>query len=167
VTSQAFALRALRTGDPKRTADFAADVEWLGMRILLPSSLVVVAAGVLLMLDGDWDWGTAWVVLALVLYAVTFAAGAAFFGPESGRISKLVAAEGAESPRAQERIRRILVLSRLDLLLLFAIVYLMTVKPTLDEPWELLLLAAAAAVAAAFFLRSFAAARRPLASTAD
>jgi uncharacterized membrane protein len=163
---QFFALRALRADDPRRTAQLAADVEWIGTRVFLPVSIVVVLGGVLLMFDGDWAWGRAWVILALILYAVTFAAGAGFFSPESGRISKLIETQGPESPEAQARIRRILVLTRLDLILLFAIVYLMTVKPTLDEPGELLLLAVAAVVAAAPVLRSYAATRQPLAETA-
>jgi uncharacterized membrane protein len=165
--SQFFALRALRTGDPRRMADLAADIEWIGTRVLLPSSLVVVLAGVLLMFDGDWKWGQTWIVLALVLYAVTFVAGAAFFGPESGRISRLVAEGGAGSPEAQARIRRILVLTRLDLILLFGIVYVMTVKPTNDDPGELLLLAAVAVVAALPVLRSYSAARRAVARPAE
>src|SRR5918992_1931007 len=153
------AIRILRTNDPRRLAAFAIDVEWLGTRVFLPASLVVVVAGVVLMFDGDWAWSRAWVVLALILYAVTFAAGAGFFGPESGRIGRLIETHGPESPEAQARIRRVLVLSRLDLILLFAIVYLMAVKPTLDEPGELVLLAAGAVVAAVPVLRSYAAAR--------
>jgi|SRR5918999_2363542 uncharacterized membrane protein len=163
---QFFALRALRANDPRRTAELAADVEWIGTRVFVPASLVVFLAGVLLMLDGNWAWGRAWVLLALLLYVVTFAAGAGFFGPESGRISKLVESQGVESPEAQARIRRILVLSRLDLIVLFAIVYLMAVKPTLDDAGELLLGAAAIAVAAALVLRSYAATRAPLSEAA-
>jgi uncharacterized membrane protein len=164
---QFFALRALRAGDARRVAELAADIAWIGTRVLLPSALVVVVAGVLLMFDGDWTWGQTWVVLALILYAITFVAGAAFFSPESGRIAKAIAGQGPDSPEAQHRIRRLLVLTRLDLILLLAIVYVMTVKPTNDEPGELLLLAAAAIVAAVPVLRSYAAMRRPVARAAD
>jgi uncharacterized membrane protein len=163
---QFFALRALRANEPRRMATLAADVEWIGTRIFLPTSLVVVLAGVLLMFDGDWAWSRAWIVLGLILYAVTFAAGAGFFSPESGRIGKLIETHGPESPEAQARIRRILVLTRLDLILLFAIVYLMTVKPALDDVGELLLGAAAMAVAAALVLRSYAAAREAVGQAA-
>jgi uncharacterized membrane protein len=162
LVTQFFALRILRANDARRLAAFAADVEWVGTRVFLPTSLVVVVAGVLLMLDGDWAWSRAWIVFALILYAITFAAGAGFFGPEAGRISKLIETHGPESPEAQARIRRILVLTRLDLILLFAIVYLMAVKPTLDDAGELLLGAAVMAVAAALVLRSYAGAREPL-----
>jgi hypothetical protein len=92
-------------------------------------------------------------VIGLVLFGLTFVAGAAFFGPESGRISKLVAEHGADSPDAQARIRRILVLSRLDLILLFLIVYDMSVKPQIGDAAEVLLGLGAAALAAAIVLR--------------
>jgi hypothetical protein len=69
-------------------------------------------------------------VIALVLFAVTFLAGALFFGPESGRIKKQIEAEGPASPAVQARIQRILALSRADLMLLFLLVYDMAVKPS-------------------------------------
>jgi hypothetical protein len=111
---------------------------------------VTFLAGISLVLESDvWGFGDDWIVIALALFAVTFVAGAGFFGPESGRISKLVATEGADSPAAQARIRRILVLTRLDLVLLFLIVFDMTVKPSFDDGWTLVLALAAAVVLAA------------------
>ena len=127
---QFLALRALRSDDARRTADFAADVEWFGMRVLLPTSLLVVVMGIALVLNSDfYGFGDDWIVIALILFAITFVAGAAFFGPESGRISKLIEAEGPTSPAVGARVRRILALSRADLVLLFLIVFDMVVKP--------------------------------------
>jgi uncharacterized membrane protein len=127
---QFFALRALRSDDPRRTADFAADVEWFGTRVLVPTSLLVLLMGVAMVLNSDfYGFGDDWVVIALILFAVTFLAGAGFFGPEAGRISKLVEAEGPTSPAVGARVRRILALSRADLVLLFLIAYDMVVKP--------------------------------------
>ncbi len=74
--------------------------------------------------------GEFWIVIALVIYVASFAAGAGFFGPESGRISTLVRVEGADSPDAQARTRRILMLSRLELVLLVLAVLDMAAKPT-------------------------------------
>ena len=56
-----------------------------------------------------WDFGDDWIVIGLILFAVTFLAGAVFFGPEAGRVGKLTAAEGPTSPVVQARIRRLLV----------------------------------------------------------
>jgi uncharacterized membrane protein len=147
--SQFYALRALRATDPARLASFAADVEWIGTRVFLPASLLAFVTGVWLVLDSDfWGFGDDWIVIALVLFAITFLAGALFFGPESGRISKLVAAEGPESAAVQARIQRILALTRADLVLLFLIVFDMAVKPSFDDVWLYVAILVAAAAAA-------------------
>ena len=131
---QFFALRALRSDDPVRTATFASDVEWFGMRILVPASLVVVLMGVSMVLNSNTiGFGDDWVIIGLVLFAVTFLAGAVFFGPESGRIAKLIEAEGPTSPAVGARVRRILALSRADLVLLFLIAFNMVAKPTFSS----------------------------------
>lgn len=129
---QFLSLRALGSDDPVRTATFAADAEWVGLRVFMPASLLVLIAGILMVLDSDfYGFGDDWILIALVLFAVTFAAGAGFFGPESGRIAKLIEEEGPTSPAVGARVRRILALSRADLVLLFLIVYDMVVKPGL------------------------------------
>jgi uncharacterized membrane protein len=148
---QFFALRAIRSRDPARAAVVSGDVEWISNRVVVPASLLTVVAGVLLVIDSDfWGFGDDWIVIGLVLFGITFTAGVAFFGPESGRISKLAAAEGGTSPRVQARIQRILALSRADVILLFLIIFDMAVKPSFGDGslWA----AVAVAVVAGFFL---------------
>ncbi len=150
---QFLSLRALGSDDPVRTANFAADAEWVGLRVFMPASLLVLVAGILMVLDSDfYGFGDDWILIALVLFAVTFAAGAGFFGPESGRIAKLIETEGPTSPAVGARVRRILALSRADLVLLFLIVYDMVVKPGLwtGDFWVAV---AIAAVLAALLVR--------------
>jgi uncharacterized membrane protein len=148
---QFFALRALRSDDAVRTANFASDVEWFGTRVLMPSSLVVVVMGVSMVLDSSTiGFGDDWVIIGLVLFAVTFIAGAAFFGPESGRIAKLIETEGPTSPAVGARVRRILALSRADLVLLFLVAFNMVAKPNFSS--ASLWIAAAVAVVAAVLL---------------
>jgi hypothetical protein len=57
--------------------------------------------------------------------------GAFFLGPESKRLAALMSGEGAGGSRGRVRIRRILAVARLDVVLLFAIVFVMTAKPFL------------------------------------
>ena len=52
-------------------------------------------------------------------------------------MGKLVAAEGPSSPVVQARIRRLIVLSRIDLVLLFLIVFDMVVKPSFSDGWTI------------------------------
>ncbi len=149
---QLFAFRALRADDPDRIANVASDVEWISTRVIVPTSLLVFLLGLGLVWESSfYGFGDDWIVIGLVLFAVTFFAGALFFGPESGRISKLVAHQGAGSPAAQSRIRRILVLSRIDLVVLFLIVFDMSVKPSFSDGWTITL-ALVAAVALSLLL---------------
>jgi uncharacterized membrane protein len=130
VCLQVLALRALSAG-PENTVAFTADVEWLGTRLLVPSSLLVIVFGVLLVNNVGFDFGDTWIILAFVAFAASFIAGAGFLGPESGRISKLAAERGAEDAEVQARIGRILFVSRIELVILIAVILDMVVKPGL------------------------------------
>jgi uncharacterized membrane protein len=129
VTIQFFALRTIWSNDPLRLVAFTRDVEWVGNRVFLPSALVVIVLGFLLVWDGPYELGMTWIWLSLVIFGISFLLGIAFFTPESKRIGNQIEAEGPESPAVQARIARILRLTRIDLLLLFAIVFLMVAKP--------------------------------------
>ncbi len=131
VALQVLAIRANRTHDSARMVTIAHEAEWFGTRIFLPSSLLVLVLGIILTVDGPWDFGQTWIVLALIGYGLSFVTGAAFLGPESGRIGKLLAAEGPDSPAVRARIQRIFLVSRIELVLLYLIVLDMAVKPGL------------------------------------
>ena len=67
--------------------------------------------------------------------------------PESGRIAKIIKTEGAESPEAERRIRRILLISRIELVLLLGVIFDMVVKPTLDYTWTIVIVTTLSVVA--------------------
>jgi uncharacterized membrane protein len=127
--TQFFALRTIWSGDPLRLVAFTRDAEWVGNRVMLPSALVVIALGFLLVWDGPYELGMTWIWLALVLFALSFLLGLFVLTPEAKRIGNQIEAEGPESPAVQQRIKRILNIGRIDVILLFAIVFLMVVKP--------------------------------------
>lgn len=131
VGMQALSLRARRQG-PERSVQFMADVEWLGTRVLVPSSLLVLVFGVLLVLEVDaYDFSQAWITLAFVAFLASFVTGAAFLGPESGRIAALAAERGADDPEVRARTARVLLVSRIELVILVALVLDMVLKPGL------------------------------------
>jgi uncharacterized membrane protein len=128
---QVVALRAIRASDPSRLAHLGQDVEWIGQRVLVPAAALAVVSGVLLVIDSDfWGFGDDWIVIGIVLFAVTFLAGALYFGPEAGRVGKLAEAEGPTSPAVLAKLQRLLALTRADLMLLFLIIFDMAVKPS-------------------------------------
>lgn len=161
---QFFGVRASLSGDPARMATLGRDVEWIANRVFVPASLLAFASGILLVLESDfYGFGDDWIVIALVLYATTFLAGLLFLGPESGRVGKLQA-EGA--PEAGARTLRLIFLARLDLVLLWIIVYDMTVKPEVGDAGSLLWGLAGAAVAAGLVSWRYVVAARALAAPA-
>ena len=149
---QFFAIRASMAGEPARMAQVGEDIEWIANRVFIPASLGAFLTGILLVVESDfYGFGDDWIVIGLALYATTFLAGLLFLGPEAARVGKLTA-EG--SPEAGPRMQRLLFLSRLDLALLFLIVYDMTVKPSFDDASSILWgLAGAAVIAALIFWR--------------
>jgi uncharacterized membrane protein len=124
---QFFGIRASMSGDPTRMATLGQDIEWIARRVFIPTSLLAFVTGILLVVEiPGLGFGDDWIVMGLALYAVTFLGGAFFLGPESKRVGALV--EQA-SPEAGRRTMRLILLSRLDLVVLFLILYVMAVKP--------------------------------------
>jgi uncharacterized membrane protein len=126
---QLFAFRILRESDGNRIAKFSSDVEFIAMRTFIPASLALVVLGFVLVHMGHWQWNF-WLVFALVVWALSFVSGAAFLGPESGRIAKLIEARGgAVDAEVQSRIERILLHSRVEMVLIALIAMDMVLKP--------------------------------------
>jgi uncharacterized membrane protein len=128
---QMFYLRA-RAAGPDRVAAFAGDVEWIGLRLLNPASLLVLIFGVLLVIEIDgYEFSQFWIVAGLAMFAASAITGAGFLGPESGRIKALAEDRGPTDPELQRRISRVLLISRIEFVLLVLVILDMVVKPGL------------------------------------
>jgi uncharacterized membrane protein len=130
---QIFVIRARRAG-PDRMAYLASEIEWYGTRVLVPSSLLLVILGFILLHEssGAYDLGQGWVTFGFVVWLLSFIAGSAYLGPESGRLSKLVEERGSEDADYQRRLSRIFFVSRIELVLLVLVVLDMAIKPGLS-----------------------------------
>ena len=130
-TVQVYALRALGTDDPVKVASFASDTEFVGTRVFIPASLILLVSGMFTLHDsaGLWSYSQGWVQFGLVVIVLSIAVGIGYLGPEAGRIARATEAGGVESPEVQERIRRIFLISRIELVFLLAVVFDMVVKP--------------------------------------
>jgi len=132
---QDYAFRILRTGDARRQAEFSKDTEIVGMRVFMPSTLILLLAASAIMVNLDWSWSQNWIILGLIAFGLSFVLGAGFLGPEGGRIAELIERDGPDSPAVQARIRRILTISRCELVVLLTVVVNMVVKPTGNDGW--------------------------------
>jgi uncharacterized membrane protein len=126
-------ISAERTRTPVELPVLARINAWVGPRIATPAAVVAFVAGVLLVVDGPWSWGDLWIVLGLAGFALTFLPGFFFLTPESKRIRDAVQREGPGSPEAAWRVRRVLLVSRVAIVLLFLVIADMVVKPTRDD----------------------------------
>ncbi len=154
---QAYAFRILRTGDGKRQADFAKDTEVVGMRVFIPASLILFLAAIGMMVNLHWSWSQNWIVLGLIAFGFSFVLGAGFLGPEVGRIAELIEQQGPDSPAVQARIRRVLTISRCELIVLLTVIVNMVVKPVGQNGWfwgMLVVMVFGIAAVLAFYMRS-------------
>lgn len=127
--TQVMALRIIRSGDDRQVAGFAQTIEWIGFRVYVPASLLVVVVGFVMVGQSEaWSLGQTWIWLSLVFYGVSFLMGLLFLGPETGRLGALLQESGAGDPEYKRRLVRILNVSRGELLLLFGVVFLMVTK---------------------------------------
>lgn len=120
--------RALRT-DPGRAAELALETERVGTRVLMPASIVLLVAGLWLVFEGDWGFEPLWVKLGLAIYVVSAVTGAVFLGPLYKQVGVLRAERGAGDAELTARLQRISTLSWIDMGLLVAAIFVMTVKP--------------------------------------
>jgi uncharacterized membrane protein len=119
----------VREGDPVRSAQFAKHASLIGTRVFTPASLVLLGLGFAMVENASLGYNHFFIIFGLVVWGSSFAVGAAFLGPQSAKLAKVLDEGGPEDPRAQALISRILTVARLDALLLLLVVFAMTAKP--------------------------------------
>ena len=98
-------------------------------RVFPVMSFVVLGFGFAMISNGDIPYNQFWLIFGLVAWGISAATGILFLGPESKRLNKVAAEHGPKSPEAQARLRRILLVARVDVALMFLIVFDMVAKP--------------------------------------
>jgi uncharacterized membrane protein len=132
ITITLLAAQMERSDDPTVVAVYLRQTEWLGRGMFPIAAVAVLVLGITMVAVNEaWTIGQLWILLALIGVAITFTAGAAFFGPEARRIGRLAGERGAADPEVRRRLQRVSALSRFDLLLLLLIVADMVIKPGL------------------------------------
>ena len=125
--TQMHAIRATHGGEVPLAA-FSKDSEFVGMRVFLPASLILLGTGIWL-ISRDVFQLDEWVVWGLIVIGLSIVTGAGFLGPESGRLGQLIEERGTEDAEVQRRIKRIFLVSRVELVLLISVVLVMALKP--------------------------------------
>ena len=129
LTLTILALRAERSSEPAEMAMIARQAAFVGERVFAPVGLLVLLAGIGMVINLDLGWGTSWILIGLIGYAITFLTGLLVLGPQAKRIGELIETKGAEAAETQAAIRRILLIARVDEGVLLLIVAAMVLKP--------------------------------------
>ena len=152
---QLVGVRADRSGDPVRIKTLLDDADWAANRLFIPSSLAVFVLGVALTIDGPWSFGDLWIVLGLAGYAATFLTGLLFIKPQVQKVAAAIERDGGMSSAAIAEVRRLFLISRVDLVVLFTVVADMALKPTGDDAGTLVVFAIAIVGAAIWSILRF------------
>ena len=128
VMAQLLAFRIRRTNDTGRMAAFAKDSEWIGTHVFLPASLLLLAMGIWMVVD-VWSFSDLWIVIGIVGMLFSVLTGSLFLGPESKRLGTLMEDPNADQGAIASRIDRILLISRIELVVLLLVVADMVIKP--------------------------------------
>ena len=128
IVLQVLAVRTMRANDPERLRVFAGEIEFVGTRIFTPASLILLILGIIMVID-RWAFEQFWIIAAIAMFAFSFVSGAFYLGPNSAKLRKMYESEGATAAGAPELIRKLFVVSRIELVLMVLIVFDMVLKP--------------------------------------
>ena len=92
-------------------------------------SFVVLGFGFAMTANGNIGYEQFWIIFGLAAWAASAATGILFLTPETKRLTSAMAARGPTDPEVQARLRRILLVLRVDIAVMLLIVFDMVVKP--------------------------------------
>jgi uncharacterized membrane protein len=130
ITLNFLASRMMTSATPVEMAGFMRRIEWIGLRVFTPASVILLIAGIVMTLDA-WTFDTLWIAIGIAGLLYSVVNGAFIVGRLSRRTGTLVDERGPEDREVAANIRRLFVLSRIELVVLVVVVWAMTMKPTL------------------------------------
>jgi uncharacterized membrane protein len=144
-----------KDGDAAATERLLKDNERLALRLFVPSSLVVVLAGIALVIESEaWTFDQLWLVIGLVGFATTFCTGLFVLKPVGDRVAAQMKRDGGLTPQTLVAVQRLLVKARTDYLVLALVVFDMVIKPTGDDVGVLIGMAAVGVLGLAYIVVS-------------
>jgi hypothetical protein len=82
-----------------RLLDLGDHADWIGTKVFVPSTLVVLATGIAMMINGDLDWGQFWIIFGLIAWATSAAIGIGYITPKGKRLTAIMRSVGRPTPR--------------------------------------------------------------------
>lgn len=131
IEQQLVGARAMSSNARGRLAHFVDEAEWVGVRIMTPAAILVVIAGVLMVIESGWNFSDSWILIGIGLFVLTSLNGMVFLTPQTKRLKLSIAERGEDDASVQALVKKVTLASRIDLLILIAIVADMVIKPGL------------------------------------
>lgn len=125
---QVLGIRVSRSDDPADLPRFARNAEAIGRVAFAPAAFVILGTGAVMTVQA-WDFGQAWIAIAIGLWVLSAVAGSVYLAPTSKRVVTLFEAEGPSSVIGRRLIERMFLVSRLELVSFAVIIALMVFKP--------------------------------------
>ena len=98
-------------------------------RVFMISAIVVLAAGIWLVVDGPWEWSDAFISIGFLGIALGAVLGPAFYAPQSKAL--IAELESGDEAAAEARSKRLGMVSTLEVVFLFVVIWAMVYKPGL------------------------------------
>jgi uncharacterized membrane protein len=131
IEQQLVGARAMSASQRGRLTHFVDEADWVGVRIMTPAAILVVIAGVLMVIESGWNFTDTWILIGIGLFVLTSLNGIVFLTPQTKKLKPLIAERGEDDGSVQALVKRVTLASRIDLLILIAIVADMVIKPGL------------------------------------
>ena len=123
------AARAERAKNPEDLANIARQAMFAGEKLFAPASGIVLAMGITMVINQHIGFGTTWVTIGLIGFAMSFVTGIAVLAPRARKLVGLFDTVGAAAPETQKAIGEIILIARVDVAVLLIVVADMLMKP--------------------------------------
>ena len=123
------AILAELANDDDQLLEIGRLADQVASKVFALMSFVVLGFGFAMTANGNIGYDQFWIIFGLVAWAASAATGILFLTPETKRLTSAMAARGPKDPEVQARLRRILLVLRVDIAVMLLIVFDMVVKP--------------------------------------
>jgi hypothetical protein len=122
--------RVLARNNPEELETFIEDIDYLAPRFFIPISLLTVVFGIVSVWKGPYEFSDPWVGAGLTMFIISFLIGITFLAPQVKKITAAWAAGEGSSAAYLNRVKNVILASRIELVLLWLTVIVMVMKPS-------------------------------------
>ncbi len=121
--------RAQRSRDEGTLRGLLSQGDFIGKAVFTPAGIITLAAGIWLGIEGDYDFGEAWISMGFVGIAVGAILGMAFYPRVFKRGLAGIEAGGIDDSETRASLKSFRLVSTIELLVLLVVVWAMVFKP--------------------------------------